>query len=140
MSGLRGGGLVFAGLGYFLGWLVRVGSPPAVVGWVGSACPLPLTVGLGVFCPSPPVFGWAFCLSPPLAAGLGVFFCPSPPGVLGAGRFACRFPLGVAGFFEGDMVYRPSLFGGAVNLLGVISFSIYGFGVTLFFVILYLFG
>ena len=35
--------------------------------------------------------------------------------------------------FWGYMVYRPSLFGGAVNRLGVISFSIYGLGLLYFF-------
>ncbi|WP_302969351.1 hypothetical protein, partial [uncultured Varibaculum sp.] len=57
--------------------------------------------------------GRAFCQSP-LVFWLGAL-CQSPPPCmsLGAGRFAC-LPLGVACFW-GYMVYRPSLFGGAVN-------------------------
>ena len=97
------GGSVFTCLAFFWGWLVRVGSPPAVVGWVGSACPLP----------------W----------------------LLVQGCSVCILLLGVVGFL-GGMVYRPSLFflGGAVNLLGVISFSVSGWGYSIFLVILFLFG
>ena len=87
------GGSVFAGLAFFWGWLVRVGSPPAVVGWVGSACPLP----------------W----------------------LLVQGCSVCILLLGVVGFLGGYGLPPPGW--GAVNRLGVISFSIYGLGLLYFF-------
>ena len=47
------------------------------------------------------------------------------------GRFACP-PLGVAGFL-GVIWFTAPWLGGAVNRLGVISFSIYGLGLLYFF-------
>ena len=66
--------------------------------------------------------------------------CPLP-WLLVQGCSVCILLLGVVGFL-GGMVYRPSLFflGGAVNLLGVISFSVSGWGYSIFLVILFLFG
>ena len=67
----------------------------------------------------------------------GRAFCLSPPGCL-VGCVLPVPPLGVAWFL--GLYGLPPPGWGAVNRLGVISFSIYGFGLLYFLVILYLFG
>ena len=80
---------------------------------------------------------------------VGRFACL--PSFFGWGRSAnlppvCRWVRGVLPvsleccWVFGVIWFTAPWLGGAVNRLGVISFSIYGFGLLYFFVILYLFG